>query len=494
MRSDFLPVLLLGFVFGITLGSFFDFGYALPVFFILLGAILLAYPKRSSVPRGFFIVSLFFLALALGFLRMKVETYRYENILAPFVGKHVVAKGVVAEYPDTRETNTRFIVEPKEIFQSGATTTASGYLMVISDLYPGVHYGDKVALSGIIKPVKNLSPSDTNFDYKKYLSKDGVFNEMLYPKISILSVENGNPIVSKLFLARDKFSEKLRENIREPEASLGLGMLIGEKHALPKSLLDVFKRAGIIHLVVLSGYNIALVSQFFTKIFSFLPILYRTSAGGVAILLFVLMTGGGASAIRAAIMAIIALIGIATGRTYDAGRALFVAGFLMVLENPNVLIFDPSFQLSFLATLGLIYLSPIISARLGKWKPAGIRELLAQTLSTQIVVLPLLVYLSGAVSIVALPVNLLVLPSVPFAMIGSFVTGIAGFLGSTIAMPFALFTSTILSHTIVTAEFFASLPFASLLVGSTSAWFMISLYIILIVVYFLIRPHAKNKK
>jgi competence protein ComEC len=254
-------------------------------------------------------------------------------------------------------------------------------------------------------------------------------------------------------------------------------MLIGEKHALPQTILDDFKQAGVIHLVVLSGYNIALVSQFFIKIFSFLPILYRTSMGGVAIILFVLMTGGGASVIRAAVMALIALLGIATGRTYDAGRALFVAGFLMLLENPNVLIFDPSFQLSFLATLGLIYLTPLISARLARLRLVWLRELLSQTLATQIAVLPLLIYMSGSVSLLSIPANIMILPTVPFAMMGSFVSGLLGFIGQTIALPFSLATSAFLSYSIFTAKFFAGLPFSAVTVpagiGSLTALILI---------------------
>lgn len=488
MRDRFLHIFIFGFVTGVVAGSFVHFGFALVFFSFILGLAVLAAPRRFSSSRPFFTVSVFLLALSLGLARVEFESYRYENILSGFENSRVTLNAVVSEFPDVRETNTHLILTPKNINED---------LLVIAGLFPAFHYGDEVSLSGTIKPIENFSVDGSagrHFDYKEYLSKDGIFHEMIYPEISVISPGKGNPILQKLFAFREKFSDSLRQSIREPEASLGLGMLIGEKHSLPQSLLDAFKRAGIIHLVVLSGYNIALVSQFFTKIFSFLPILFRASAGAIAIVLFVLMTGGGASAVRAAIMALIALLGIATGRTYDAGRALFIAGFLMLLENPNILIFDASFELSFLATLGLIYLTPVVSLYLIRVKPAWFRELLSQTISTQVAVLPLLIYMSGMISIVALLVNILVLPTVPFAMLGSFVTGFAGFPGAVIAAPFAIATSSLLSYTVITAEFFSSLPFAVLPTGAVSAWLMILSYVLLLGLFFKARSHANAKK
>lgn len=477
MKVGILPALLVGFIAGVALGSFFDFGFAFPVFFAILGVALFLLRNFLSSLGGIIAISIFLLAMALGLARMGVEEYRYENNLSGVAGEKIITRGIVSEYPDIRETNARYLIKEEKTGEK---------LIVISDIYPEINYGDKIEFSGTIRPVKNFSDNGINFDYKKWLAKDGVFNEMFYPKISLISSSQGNPLIEKLFFVRKKFSEKLRDSISEPEASLGLGMLIGEKHALPPSLLDTFKIAGVIHLVVLSGYNIALVSQFFMRIFSFLPSLFRASAGGIAIVFFVLMTGGGASAIRAAFMALIALLGIATGRTYDAGRALFIAGFLMLLENPNVLIFDPSFELSFLATLGLIYLTPIISARFGKWKPEWARELLAQTLSTQIAVLPILIYMSGSVSLLAVPANLLVLPIVPFAMMGSFITGLLGFTAHAVAVPFSLVTLSFLSYIISVTKFFAGLPFSAVAIPA-GAGSIVALILMSGLVYFLLK-------
>jgi competence protein ComEC len=106
-----------------------------------------------------------------------------------------------------------------------------------------------------------------------------------------------------------------------------------------------------------------------------------------------------------------------------------------------------------------------------------LRELLSQTLATQIAVLPLLIYMSGSVSLLSIPANIMILPTVPFAMMGSFVSGLLGFIGQTIALPFSLATSAFLSYSIFTAKFFAGLPFSAVTVpagiGSLTALILI---------------------
>lgn len=477
MTVGIFGIALSGFISGVALGSVLNFGWAMPAFFCLIGFAILLVKKRSTFV---FLISIFLISTSLGLARIELENYRYTDDLYDIENTRVTIRGIVDDYPDAREGSVRFVVVPEDITSINGDVDSNEKILVVSALFPKLRYGDEILIKGMLRPIKNFAKDSTGntFDYKKHMAKVGIFHEITLPEVSVISSGNGNKVVSALFTVREKFSDKIRENIREPEASLSLGMLLGEKHGFSAELTDMFKRAGIVHIVVLSGYNIALVSQFFMKISFFLPMVYRALFGGTAIILFVIMTGGGASVIRAALMALIALLGMATGRTNDSGRALFIAGALMLMENPNILLFDASFELSFLATLGLIYLSPVIFDKLGKWRPVALRELVSQTVATQIAVLPLLVYLSGMISVVSLPVNILVLPASPFQMFGSFVTGIFGFFGQIITVPFALITSFLLSHTIATAEFFVSLPFATVSLGRTGLFVILCVYLI----------------
>ena len=127
-------------------------------------------------------------------------------------------------------------------------------------------------------------------------------------------------------------------------------------------------------------------------------------------------------------MGILILWARETGKIYQALSALVFAAFLMTLVNPKIIRFDASFQLSFLATAGLIFMSPRIE-KYFLWFPNfwKIRENLISTLSTQIFVLPLLIYLGGNFSWRTIPANLMILSAMPITMFFGFLTGLAGF-------------------------------------------------------------------
>ena len=176
-------------------------------------------------------------------------------------------------------------------------------------------------------------------------------------------------------------------------------------------------------------------------------------------------------------MALLVILARATGRTYAMTRALFLAGFLMVLQNPKILVFDTSFQLSFVATLGLIYLAPKLEEYFG-WMPTRwqLREFATATIATQIFVLPILLYKMGTLSLVAVPVNLLILPTVPIVMLIGFLTGMVGFVGTLVSLPFAYLTHFILTYQLLVVDLFADLPFASIEVGNFPLWLAVTLY------------------
>lgn len=205
--------------------------------------------------------------------------------------------------------------------------------------------------------------------------------------------------------------------VPEPHASLLGGLVFGAKRSLGTELLDKFRTAGVIHIVVLSGYNVTIVADAIMRALSFLPQTFSMMFGGAGIILFAIMTGGNATIVRASVMALLVVIARATGRVYEITVALIVAGFLMILHNPKILAFDASFQLSFLATLGLVYLAPLLE-RYFHFVPKKfqIREFALSTTATQLFVLPFLLYRIGEISLVALPANILILAFVPLTM------------------------------------------------------------------------------
>ncbi len=188
------------------------------------------------------------------------------------------------------------------------------------------------------------------------------------------------------------------------------------------------------------------------------------------------MVGVSATVIRAGVMAALVLIARTIGRPYAALRALTFAGFVMVLINPYLLAFDPGFQLSFLATLGLVFFAEGLSARL-TLVPELLREHLGTTLGTQLMVLPLLLFSTGKLSIVSLLVNVLVLPFVPFAMLLTFITACVGMLSPSLGILSGFISYVSLTYIIRVAEAFAQVPFASVGIPVFPWWAMVLLYV-----------------
>lgn len=202
--------------------------------------------------------------------------------------------------------------------------------------------------------------------------------------------------------------------------------------------------------------------------------------GLMAISLFAVLVGLGATVVRASIMASFLLLLKDSGRSYNIVIGLMLAAVGMVLFNPYVLLFDIGFQLSFLATLGLILLAEPLSKRLAllpNW--IGMRDFFVATLTTQLFVLPLLLYQIGAFSLVSVVVNVLVLPMVPVAMLLTFIVGIAGFISSTLSQYLGVLALLSLTYIIETARLFANVPYASMAVPSFSAWWVAVGYLII---------------
>ncbi len=177
-------------------------------------------------------------------------------------------------------------------------------------------------------------------------------------------------------------------------------------------------------------------------------------------------------------MALLVILARATKRTYAITRALFLAGFLMIIYDPEILVFDPSFQLSFVAAFGLIMLSPYFE-KLFNFLPntLGFREVAGATISTQIFILPLILYMMGELSIVSVPVNLFVLVTIPITMLLGFLTGIFSFVSSLVALPFAYGAYLLLMYQLKIVEFFASFSFSAIKIDFFPFWFVIFLYL-----------------
>jgi competence protein ComEC len=472
MPVTLAPLLLLGFSVGILVASY----AALPsaaYLFIGFVALLLFGVWFFAHRTAYFCVGLLLLLIAVGAFRTSLAPRALTPATQPLLGQKVELQGVVVGDPDIRESNVRIPIEVR----AGSTTTR---ILAVTDRYPEFSYGDEVTVSGVLSTPE---PFDTNggrtFAYDAFLAKDGIFALAKHAHIERTGTRH-DPltfVLRTLYAGKHRFSRALEDALPEPHASLAEGLLAGGKQDLGQDLLDAFTIAGLLPIIVLSGYNVMIVAESVLAFLSFLPRRFALSLAGITILVFVFAAGGGASAFRALLMAALALFARATRRTYDALRALAAVYVLMLLISPLSLAFDPGFQFSFAATLGLILVSSAFEIRLIRIHPAALREVVATTLAAQLFVLPLLLYQTGNLSLVAIPANIFVLPLIPLTMALSACAGIVALVfppvGFFVGLPAYLF----LSYTTETAKLFASLPFAHVILPAFPAFLVPLLYI-----------------
>jgi competence protein ComEC len=472
MRDKIFYAVCFGFLFGVLLRSFV---FVNLYYVILIGVIsfaLFLFVSLISTHKQGILFSVFVFAFCLGIFRFNLADTPAPKIFENQVGQTQTFQGEIVDEPDVRQNNQLLTVETT--FRDAKTE-----ILISAELDQNFKYGDVINFTGKLKKPENfLTDQGKTFDYINYLRKDGVLYVLSYPQIKIVSEGNGSFIKSELFSLKEKFLAKINFLIPNPESIFAGGLMFGEKSDFDKNLKQSFVDTGMIHLVTLSGYKITMVAGWFIELFSFLPLATGIGMGILAVWLFVLMTGGIASAVRAGIMASLALVARATGRNYDVARALLLTAVLMVLFNPFVLFFDASFQLSFIGTIAIIFFVPKIE-KYFHFVPErfDLRGIITMTFAIYIFVAPFILYEMGTFSFVTLPANILIMPFFPITIIFGFLTGFIGLLSNFFAVPFAYLSYFLLHYQLGVINFFANLSFATFTISNFSFWLTLLIYV-----------------
>ncbi len=478
MRDRIFYSICFGFTLGVLLRSFFIINFNFLIFCLALSFILIFLAHFYKLKWGI-IISVFIFSISLGVYRFNISDNVAPAVFESQVGEKLDLLGEIVDEPDIREYNQKLIVETEE---SGENTK----VLVTVSLDSDFKYGDQVNFSGKLqKPENFITDTGKEFDYINYLRKDGVLYTMNYASVEVISSGYGNKIKSFLFLVKEKFLEKIDSSISSPEDLLMGGFILGERASFSAELRQQFIDTGTIHIVALSGYNVTIIAEWIMKLFAFLPLNVGIGLGVLTILLFVIMAGGQSTAIRAGIMAILALVARATGRTYDVARALILAGVLMILFNPFVLVYDVSFQLSFIATVAVILLAPRMEKYFMWVTPSfGLRDIASVTFSAYIFVLPFILYKMGNLSLVALPANILVLPFIPFTMMLGFLTGFVGLFWYGFSIPLGFVSYLFLHYELQVIKYLSDFSFASFSIPNFPLFLTLLIYIYFIYMLF----------
>ena len=366
-----------------------------------------------------------------------------------YIDHTININAVVVGDAEYRESYQRLIVEPI----GSVSKPKQNRILVLTDTYQDYRYGDVIELSGTLSPIENfIGDTGREFNYKKYLELRGVIGQVSYAAVSYTG-EYQNSIRRRLAILKHHYLSVLRQQLPEPHSSLAGGITVGANDALGEETSQLFRRVGLTHIVVLSGYNVAIVIIALATVLAFLPYWVAALASFIGIWLFVFLVGATTTIIRAGVMASIAVVSRLYGSLMLPMTMLALAVVAMVVHQPLIVAYDPSFQLSVLATVGIIVVTPIIEPYFGKIPNIGaLREIVVTTLATQLTVIPWIVFLMGEFSIVSPLANVLVLPIIPWAMAGSFLIYVLSPLSMLFTKLLSYVTFLLLDHVFVISD------------------------------------------
>ena len=398
--------------------------------------------------------------------------------------QQVEFKGMVNKEPDLREDKTRLEIKSKEILHNDQWQKVSGKVLVTNSLYPEYNYGDEMQIICDLQKPEKIN----DFSYDQYLSRYDIYSLCYSPQITLLAQNQGNQLLAGIYKIKNFFIRRLNQVLPEPQSSFLAGLLIGAKKSIPQDLQAVFNKTGTTHIVAVSGYNVTIIAAFLMLLAGHLGIGRKKSFWLIMsfLIIFLMITGLQASIVRAAIMGSLVLLASYLGRLSKIRNALALAAVLMLILNPKILVYDLGFQLSFLATLGLVYLQPVLSEvskveKFIKLKSLKIiiSDYLLTTLSAIIMTQPLILYQFGKISFVAPLANILVLPFIPLAMLLGFITGIFAMIWTTLGWVMGWSVWLVLSYIIWVLEKLAGLNWAYWQLDKINIWLMAGLYLII---------------
>jgi len=432
------------FLFGILLGSVMQGAGRMMIIGVLLTALLALFLFMTH-RRTLAVLSLTII-LGIGYFQWYGANHR-ELFTAP-IGKSAEFVGMVEK--------VKISGESQAVDLQLSDASYAGEIRVTLKMYPTVTYGDIISFVGVLKPIEGQSQG--------YFAKEGIGATVSFPKeLNIIARGKGSRIKSSLFGIRDYVQASFERVFSPQQAVLMTGLVLGKSGGFNKEFTEKLKITGTTHLVALSGYNIAVIIN---GLFSLLGFLinrrYAVWICIVAVIGFVVMTGAEASVVRAAIMATIMVIAERTSRLYSVRNAIAVTALVMILVNPNILVFDIGFQLSFMALIGIVYVKPALQQFFRMKEESGFlewRKNLVTTVAAQIAVLPILLSSFGLFSPLAIVTNVLLLTFIPYTMGLGFFIILANLLSSYLAFVVALPARFLLGYELGIINLFSKINF-----------------------------------
>lgn len=481
------------FICGLFLANFFNIHKSAAITILVIAFIFILIFRKRGVRLHLTII----LSISLGILLLnstkidysdntKIWYYNNEtldfknNTKATFIGR-------IIDEPDKRIDKQKIKVSVTQLLEP-VNGSVSGNTLATIALYPPYNYGDIVQINCILTKPGKIE----DFDYARYLSKDNIYSLCYSANIKLVEKNQGNIFKHYIYKIKNFLFKKVNSIWPEPVSSFANSSLFGFEKLLPSDIDENFRHTGLSHIVVVSGMHVAIIIVVFSTALYKIGINRKQSFLFLLLLLFsfAILSGLSASIIRASIMGILVVFSKNVERYIPNYLVLIYSLIIMALINPLSMFYDLGFQLSFLATIGLIYISPILK-NLFKFIPEyfSLREIISTSLSAIIMTLPISLYNFHTLPIFALLSNIVILPFITFDMT-LFVFTIAISLLNTSLARYCGFISYVLTKLLFwIIKIISSIKISVLDINNFNVFHMLICYAIIIIIYL----YAKKK-
>ncbi len=341
----------------------------------------------------------------------------------PLIGKPVALTCMIDSTPSVNEDSIQFTAKMISAELNGNIINLNEKIQVfVSGRNINLVYGDKIEFKTTFF-LPDESQNDGGFNYRNYLRSQDIHvvcNTYDFAISNYGIYEKVNPLIHKIFILRSTLLDKCDRFLSEDESAFLKALILGYKSDMSDNINLYIRRSGISHIVSISGLHLAIMMallnlllqklKFRSSIF-IVPIINTLSA-----LFITALTGFSPSVKRAAIMLIISNSASMVYRENDSVQSLSFALLILLFVNPFA-VWDVRLTLSAISILGIILLNERINRKLSHFiKPAFIRDTLSMTLSAQTITAPLCIYYFGAISVLGVLTNLIIVPIIPYIM------------------------------------------------------------------------------
>ena len=418
---------------------------------------------------------------AVGGLRFSAVDNLPPDDVSKFAGQQIFLSGFVREESQIKilpngSTQMRFVVDVESI-KNSAQKISGGLILTYypksGDELPTVRIGDKISAGGNLKLLTNYK-NPGQIDGVTRIKANGITARMSAGKqgISVEKIDGGLWIkfLRTVAAIRQHYRESMAEVMSAEDAAAIFAMLFGGYAGLNPELVEEFQTTGIVHILSVSGSHmsmLAMATAWLCLLLKF-PRSVTFALGFFVIGTYAILSGLLPQVLRSAMMGVLIFFAKTLDSEAEGARLLTLTALAMLLNQP-LLLFDISFQLSFTATAGLMYLSEGLRDSMERI-PKFFAEPASMTIAAQLASLPVIVWYFNQISLSSVLANIFVMPLLEIVIVGGLLGGIIAAVVPIVGKIFFAGEALIFGAGAELNKIFAKLPFSAVQVPTLGLW------------------------